>query len=682
MHIQEISLKKLNSIFFNGVPSKKEPTAAALQMQAESMRLGFIFDEKAFNVINDFSTDTLAIRWIYDFLKKIKGVDKTWKPFYQNFPSQIRELSDFELLYNAVKHYWTYGEWKPEYRMSIKTPVPVFENVNFTTLSVVNDEDLMKLFESMLGSNGALTPSDLEIMETLINKYSLSLRRYIPENIPFKETLCKFIGICFNENLTYLASVTLKTTTDVLRVACHFSNGDVSLSKNTHFKLSRPQRKFLLEILENVISSEDVARHKKQWQKLFHCLHPHSYGNTYLNVCNVASKLFDNNVKSFNSKIETALNEKNEREIIGMLIDRPGDFGRRLDKVLRESTNPQQVLEFFEKIAHKIDNKVLWQMYGHFKNRNIGKNRIAFPKGEVAKAWKITKNRKELSGEINGQICNIILNTIQDKYAKLPLMGNVYISPNLMDCPIPYAMRNSASGLKQLARGTKLDIGEGDVLRFFVHWYGSDIDLSAVFLDCELNYHSAIAYYNLRSSDQIMACHSGDITYAPRPDGGCEFIDVNLTSIRDKKIRYIAMDVRKYFGNFEDCTAGWMMRSSLGSENGEIFDAKTVFQKFELPSTMSNRIPALFDIKERKFIWVDLNGTANNMCGGNNVESNKANISDIAYTIINSVQPTLYDLFTAHAKARGKIVDNPQNADIVFDENIVYDYTTILSKYL
>ena len=677
---QKIAIKKLSGIvlpkqFLLSSGIKPTMNSLQIQLQMEAMNLGFCFSEDALNAIVFSNNKTEDIDEIFTILKELVGADKVWKPFYPNFPQQVIDISEMELYTNAIIHYWTHGLWRPE--GSEPSKLPTFENVKFKEIKLLSGKEFSGIFTSVLGSNGSITDFDKEIINWFLDKYSHDDLE-IP-NIPFKETLCQFAAECFNRDSLDLFKESLKTTTDILRVACYFSGGDITLATKTKFKLTNKQRKFIVESLEEIISEEDVARYEKEWVKLFHHLHIGTYKKAF--SCNEIALLARNGkCKSFNSFVESALLNKNINEAVVLLKQRSGDFARRLDHIIRVSDSPNTIVDTFLEVASKVDTRVLFQVLNHFKYRN-DKKRIALPKGNIQKAFLLPQHSVQLDGGVIKKLTKGIKNILVNKFTALSLLGTVYIDPMLKKAPIPMSMRTASDGLKVLQRGTRLPLGDNNILRFFVHWIGQDIDLSACFLNEDLKFHSTISYYNLKSgygsSDNgYNAVHSGDVTFAPAPDGGCEFIDIDLNSITDKTIRYVAMDVRVFSGcSFLDqqASAGWMMRTEIGSTQGKIFDPKTVEQRISLSTISKQCLVALFDIKEREVIWLDLNGQSNMMHGGNNIESNKANLETLVEAAVNLKQPTLYQLFKLHTKGRGVIVKTKEEADIIFDEQIIYN---------
>jgi hypothetical protein len=129
------------------------------------------------------------------------------------------------------------------------------------------------------------------------------------------------------------------------------------------------------------------------------------------------------------------------------------------------------------------------------------------------------------------------------------------------------------------------------------------------------------------------------------------------------------MNVLVYNGpNFNEhvkCYAGWMGRAE--PKSNEIYDPKTVVSKMDLTCASRNAIPVVFDLKHREAIWCDLITSSATYWGGNNVESNRAGIEDVlrAITMLDN-KPTLFDLASLHARARGSIVEREKDADFTF----------------
>lgn len=678
-----ITISKLDSLFVrNGFGDNK---ALALSLNANLMRLGYIMSERLFDAVKSMHAEDAEALYtdVIDILREIKG-DYVYNPMYPNFPNQVMEASEVELYFNAIMHYWSAGEWKPNYD---KLPREnVFEHSEFITLDLATEKDVADVFTRLLASNASISDADREIVEWYIDNYG---NLVFPDTIPFKENMCYVVSLLLDRGKD-ITNV-IKTATDVLRVVTSLSGGDVSLAENTRFRnFKRSERKKFLSILENVISEDDIQRHKSKWVKLFHGFHVGEYKNRFPKTAAIASKIRNGEkLDTVNSRIEQAILTKNIGSILSNLETRPGDFARRLDHILRENKKSRSlIIESFLSVADQVSTRVLMQLLGHFNGRKKGVDkRVVFPKGSVAKARMLRGELPKMSDDTVKSVRKGIKEVLLKRFSEDGELGKVYLDKSLKNCPLPMSQRSASKAMNTVARGTRIPFGNKGTLRFFIYWIGQDIDLSATYHDKDFNLIERVSYTNLRSS-KFQACHSGDITYAPAPEGASEFIDVNIEKALNNKAKYVVMNVLVYSGpNFaehEACSAGWMTREHVGSN--EVYDPKFVDQKVDLTAESRNAIPVVFDLETREAVWCDLSTSRNTNWGGNNVESNQANIKEVLESIVNlENKPTIHQLFKLHAEARGEIVSSKKEADVVVSLNgdiTPYDIDLINADYM
>jgi hypothetical protein len=314
----------------------------------------------------------------------------------------------------------------------------------------------------------------------------------------------------------------------------------------------------------------------------------------------------------------------------------------------------------------------LTQLLGHLNTRNEDKDKmVVLPKGNVQHAQVVRKPIPKLAQKTVKALTDGINQSLITRFSELKSLGNVYVDPALKDCPLPSQQRSASEGMFQVARGTKLPIGEKGTLRFFIYWKGQDIDLSATLHDDNFEMIERVSYTHLKSA-KYQSYHSGDETSAR--NGASEFSDINIDEAAAAGARYVAMNVLVYsgptFADHETVYAGWMTREHVN--DNEIYEPRTVEQKIDLQSESKNAVPVLFDLVERKAIWVDVT-TPRNSYGsgfggynGNNVENNAAAISDVLESFIDGNKLSLHELFTLHGKARGTLVESKEEADVVF----------------
>lgn len=685
-----ISIKKLHALVVNHSNDTENPDdllPIILSFNAEMMRLGFIMSKDLFQGLK--LTNKPFVINLYNevlpILKLLKGDDVKYHPMYPNFPQQVMEMDYLELYLNAVCHYWSFGEWKPFYQKLLRQIA--FEQSKFIEIGICSEKDFVSFFTTLISSNASLSEEDKEMVNWYLDNYD---NLFFGE-IPFKETLCIVASKLLDKGHFYSF---ITNATDILRVMTYLSNGDLSLAENTKFKsLPKAKRKLLVSALELVINEDDIARHKNKWTKAFHNLHVGDYKKSCPKVFKIASKIRNGeNLNTFNSKVEQTLSGKlalDKNDFYHLLSTRPGDFARRLDHVLRSSGKDDisEIINKFKSIVDKVSTRVLLQVQAHFNSRCLGDfDRVAFPKGRMGKAVILTSYLLKIEYQNISDILVIIENSLIERFKQLSPLNRVWIDPNLNFCPIPMQQRSVSTGLFQVARGTHLPMGNKNTLRFFIYWVGDDIDLSATLHDNQFKLIEQISYTHLKSS-KYQACHSGDITRAP--NGAAEFIDITIDKALECGARYLVMNVYVFRGpNFSEhktCYAGWMTKDQ--PDKGEIFDPKLVEQKIDLRSEAKNVIPIVFDLQNRQGIWCDLIAPRNKFSfRPNNVENNRASIEQVLRSIVNlQNKPNLYQLFEMHAKARGVITENKENADTVFSISggiTPFDVNIINSKYL
>lgn len=688
-----IAIKKLNGLYVNTGSSKNsnENQSLVYTLNADMVQLGYVMSRDLFDAVATMPKAELkkVHMSVIKALRMIVGADVVYAPMYPNFPEQVMDASDEELFVNAITHYWsTYGHndldsggWLPQYTKKERPFFP--EDLNVRVLDLVSKDAFNNIFTKIMSSNDSISGEDKEIVQHFLRTPELTA--IMPEKIPFKENLCMVAADCLDRFESITPYVT--NTTDILRIATFLSEGDVSLGSNTKFKsLPRGKRKILIQALENVISEEDVARHANKWVKLSHNLHVGDYSQK---VYDVMKKVRENvKIKTFNGQVEFFIENKDLPLVLGLLKQRPSELARRLDFLLRSFNQDNHVIAAFESVVSEIPTKVLFQVLGHLKNRNKEvTTRVVFPKGSTQKAVLLDEVLPALQEGTILSIGETITYELKQRFSTLEELGNVYLDPALRGAPLPTQQRSASTAVSNVARGTRLDFGDKDFLRLFIYWKGQDIDLSATFHDEDLKAVGQVSYTRLKD-ESVGVYHSGDITSAPH--GASEFIDIDINKFLAKGARYVAMNVLVYSGpNFADhevVYAGWMTREKPMSN--EIYDPKTVENKFNLTSDASNAIPVIFDLKERKAIWVDLATMKNSHRGGNNVQSNRASIEQVTKAMMHVCdnRATLYDLFEAHGLARGTLVEDRETADVVYaldggDVN-ANDITVINTDYM
>lgn len=662
--------------------------------------LGFGLSTSLLERLSSLPKDTV-VEWYESVLptvQKMVGAHRSFDPMYPNFPQQVMDASDAELFFNAMTHYYGFVLSDllddpnlvvlPHYEKEARTILDEFHELRWIDLGT--DEDFDSLFTRLAASNGSLSESDRDVLRWFAANRDVS--EVIPETIPQKETLAFLVAQLADPECLLPA---VKTATDVLRVAVAMSEGDVSLAEPTKFRnFSKRERRFLLQCLNQTGDSrtEDMLRWKSRWVRLGERLHPGDFKKRYPKALQAFDTLRNNEqFKTFNGRTEDAIAAGDAASTLALLSQRPGDFARRLDHVLRTHSDQKVILEGFFEVAQKVSTPVLLQAWSHFRARSSIEGRAFFPKGNAAKVQFKEGTLPPLADKVADTVASGIRRLLVQRFGKLSPLGKVFVDERLKNQIVPFSQRSASRSLRSITRGSKFDLTEGETIRFFCWWKNIDksggwparvdLDLSASFFDSNWESRGDISYYNLREGQ---CHHSGDITSAP--EGACEFIDINLPSVLEMKARYVVMSVLSYtrqpFVVLPECFGGWMMRQKPNS--GEVFEPKTVQDKIDITASTHACVPVIIDAQDRRVCWADLG--LKTLSQINNAANNSVGFSQIGKAIVNLKNSTLGDLFRMHAEGRGQIVDSRDEADTVFglyDGTVAaFDTSIILSQYL
>jgi hypothetical protein len=636
--------------------------------------LGFTFSEALIQACQNLSLEQLTALYqslIVD-LRRAKGAHRQHRPMYPNFPAQVMEMSECELYINAIVHYLTDGRYLPV--TEIKERLPLLDNAELQVIDLGTQEDFERLFGQISASNASLSEQDREDLAWFIQTYGSEIARLLPDAIPQKENMAFVAGLLLQHtaSATEFVSRFCRTATDVLRLAVAMSGGDVSLATAARFRsFTRSERVLLLGLLNRPTNAtEDMLRWKDRWVRLGERLHPGEYAKRYPHAAE-AFRVLRNDipVTTFNSQVETALADRKAAEAVACLVTRAGDFARRLDHLLRLDANARDaVIAAFGDVAEKVSTPVLLQVMRHFRRRNTpAPLRVFFPKGNLAKAYAVSDDLPDLPPDVCYRIASLCEEALIARFHTLPPLGKVYVDEALSRYLVPFSQRSASKAFRTIARGSKLPLPEGcSVLRFFVWWKNgrerTDIDLSATLFDADFGCRDIVSYYSLKGYG---GCHSGDIVDAPK--GASEFIDITLEKVGKQGIRYVVMTLNSYtqqpYCDLPECFAGWMARAEPNS--GEIYEPKTVQDRLDITADTRIAIPLIIDVVQKEVIWCDM-ALRRHPRWQNNVHGNLKGINLTLQALTHLNKPSLYELFTLHAVARGEFVKSPEMADTVF----------------
>lgn len=712
-----IILRRKNRVFINDNDMLKSLSGAAGEKNKQIVAtmnknievFGYTMSEALFNKLVHMKVKSREV--VYDALvsglKEITGADKVYNPMYPNFPESVMEKDDFELYFNAIVHYWSFGTLLPYEEK--KERAPLFNAAKVKVLEAGSFDDLNDIFNNLCASKTSLSKSEVDDMIFILNSAKVTL----PDEIPFKENtacICRLLVDTGVDTDGSLCKKYVKTATDVLRLVTAMSDGDVSLAENTKFRnLKRNERRIIMNLLAGCgNAAEDMSRYAGRWIRVGEKLHPGEFAKNerYTKAVQAFGIIRnDGKIQSFAGRVDAAVASGDVNTVISLLKKRPGEFARRIDFLLRtfnKDADRKAVIMGFASIAKDVSSTVLLQVREHFINKLDGNDdmRVFFPKGNLARSYYVKNDKTEaIPEDAMKMVIAVCESALINIYGNREFLGKVYIDEALKDYTVPFSLRSAGKTMTAVSRGSRIAIDDSaKIIRPFIWWTNTkddiiDVDLSvAVFAD-DWNCLEHVSYSNLKSS-RFGICHSDDITNGGPADGEgvAEFIDLDIEKALSAGARYAVFNVYNFsdenFSKMEHAAFGFMTRSDMKS--GEIFEPSTVKQRMDLASATTTCIPVIFDLKERVFVWCDMALTADHVragYGGINVESNLPSVVVTCKAMVDIKKPNLYDLFIFNAKARGVITDNPDEADIRFglhDNCDVKpsDIDVIVGKYL
>lgn len=664
-------------------------------------------------------------------LKRALGAHQVYRPMYPNFPEQVLLVSDAELLVNAWMHYL--GDWfgvriLPLYAEAKRAPLKMLTNLKPTVLELADLTAVNDQLVRLVNGNASLSEANKTVVLDLLSYF----HEYAPgrllevlrerATIPQKEIRALVGGwLLQNSPATFEGAEfarLFQTATDVLRLAAavcasNLKAADLTLSAPPRFgKLSRGNRRLLLSLV-NALTAEAVLsemfQRREQWVRLGETLHPGEYQARFATAFTYFKALRNNEAPaSWRGAVETQLERGHIPAAVRLLVLRPGVFARKLHEVIRKAAAVERhaIAESFAFVADKVSTPVLLQLRQRMQSDLDKVDVQAFsPMAGAGRMWVPNTSAERIEARIASFVVMAITNVLVARFAKLPAMGKVYVDPALKGYSVPFAQRTAQKTLHTLGRGSRVALGDNDIMRAFMWWNESgldkegnrysigrtDLDLSCAVLDESFNYVSHCSFTNLREQGMT---HSGDITSAP--NGACEFIDIDFSKLPGNAA-YVALVTYAYtqqnFGDLPEAYLGWMVRED--GQSGAIYDARTVRQKVDLTASGQRILVGYVDVARREFVWADLVLPAR--CGGfNAIETSTDMAGILAKGIVAPIRPNVYDLVSAHAAARGVLVDNPEEAHMVFTSALpgrykaaegqkvitAYDAETLIADFL
>ncbi|MFF1838662.1 hypothetical protein ACFVXE_31395 [Streptomyces sp. NPDC058231] len=493
------------------------------------------------------------------------------------------------------------------------------------------EDELTDLYLALAGSTTPLGEDHLRDLRTLAERCVLGPQ---PESIPVRENR----AVVNEARLAVGADLLLDTVTDVLRLACALSGGDLTLQQPTRFRaLSRPVRRALLAGLDAVVAANpaklaDVHAHREPFKRLGERLHPHEYPRWPHAADVFAVARGEQEARSFDSRVERLLDEFDVLGAVRLLSSAPGKLFRALDLLLRIAADQEErdaVVAAAVRVAPQVSGRLVLSVREHFQNRERETDRPRIFINRRGRGWVTPDDRSPVPAADRDRL---IAALDAEMRRRLPAPGRLLLDPDVLDVALPLTGRATASGLGVLPRGSVSAV-DGEQLRFFVYWKETedrtDYDLSALLLHTDYSTDSWLSYTSLTA---VGGEHSGDVTEAP--DGASEFINLSLDRVRSAFIvPQVNIFAGESFEKTEESFFGFMLRD--GEQKGRPFEPSTVRMKSELRGAGRVALPLVFRREDdgrwrAKWLHLYLRGISS----ANRVEENQVSVSKVVRAVV------------------------------------------------
>lgn len=651
----------------------------AHQINHELMKVGYVLSHDLFKALASQSVSTLEEVYadLVAGIKKVVGTDG-YEPIYRNFPQSVLETPQMVLWIRAIVHYWSGGTWRPEDAEFINRETAL-EVADFKEVRLLTEAEYKGIFDSIVYSGTSISKFDKEIVDYFMGNgivKDINLGK-----IKFKETLAYVGKIMLDMDLDKLPT---KNATDVLRLWAVYSGGDEGLKENTKFKNPNSRQKRMLSAtLNECYNLEDSFKtYREMWLRVLFYLNPLTAKNkvAYTNLSVFANDLRNNpkKLETFNAKVERLIKEKNT-EIFDLLKPRMGVFTRRLDHLIR----------VFGKVAidRYVENNISFMnattAYNHFTDRDkVTEGRGAILASQSQSNLVTYDALKPLDSKLVGYIKSKLMGKL-DGYKLDELKDKkVYIDRPLFYTPLNQNNRASSLSLDSKVIGEAVPYTEGKTLRMYVHWEGrSDIDLSG-FLITNENQVQKVGWNSSYAAGNYIV-YSGDNTgYA---DKNAEYLDINTSKI-PSNVEWIITEARIYSGKTSfkaykgKAHIGFM--SVARPEANSHWQPKLLKNAKVLTSEARTAYLMAYHVPSGNIVYLDM------AMGRNAVSTNddalKMRMFLESFITLDDGQDIKWDkLNQGHmiAMRATEIVDNPEEADIIFDNKVTTDeISTLLSQ--
>lgn len=558
--------------------------------------------------------------------------------FYKN-PQDTRYFTKEELLIEQIVSYFAYGTDLGRIEI-FKKDLPEYfvgDEIKLRKFYILTEtEALEKLFDIAKVYCDYTRPFSQDELEEFLTLYTFN---FVDNNF---EIRCKDnIFTLLDYDISFAKFLDKK---DIVKLSIKAFGEKASFKNNNQFDTYDKRE------MERIASYIPFVKHCPMSKKQA------KYFNKIISICKV------NVPKATNAQSpdRRALKLLNEGDVVGAagIYASSGSMLERRIKMLLSRANPKEAVEILDMLEAK-NPIVLYQTINNITSDNGEARTFTFYYNNKVKThretdYETTWRKSKLNESTRNLLKDTCIDKIKEYYKALPELGNIYIADTFYKIGLPTNTSASGKGIDVLPIGSRIPC-TGNAIRTFVHWTNAfDIDSSLMVVD-SIGKITPVGWFSYSSKpfgNDIL--FSGDITGR----NGAEYYDIDLNALAAKGIKYVIQTFHGYCSklNSGEIYAGYQNKDNLMTK---AWDPKNIEMQFRVQGDSRGCIAFAIDIQTREVIIL------NQIIDEDNRIINPKGFKTIEKFLL----PDYLDISVGTiAECRGHIVDNPIDADIVFDD--------------
>ena len=338
-----------------------------------------------------------------------------------------------------------------------------------------------------------------------------------------------------------------------------------------------------------------------------------------------------------------------------------GSMLERRIRMLLSRANPVEAVEILNLLPAK-NPIALYQLVSTLANDDTKVRTFTFYHDNKVKTHRETDyeaiyRKSRLNEATRKFLADTCVEKIKDYYRAIPSLGKVYVADNFYKVALPTNTSAGGKGIDVIPTGSRLPC-IGSKVRTFVHWKDAfDIDSSLIVVD-ENNDIGTMGWFNYGGKyygNDIL--FSGDIT----GQNGAEYFDIDIDALAEKGYKYVVQTFHGYCSKLDsgEIYAGYQNKENF---NTKAWDPKNIEMQFKVFGDSRGCVAFAIDIQNREVIILN-----------QILESDERVVRPDGFkTVEKYLQPNYLRVnFGMIAECCGEVVNDPAEADVVFDDTYV-----------